>query len=146
MNTSKMLKIARAAGIGAAILVPAWVVAQTLPNFAPGNLLRAQDLQDLRSNLDGRIRALEGRPANPSAPNLVVSVGAPANALASSPVSASAACSTGVAVSCSCESTGTFTRLLDVVLSNGTCFCQYFNEDLTRTTTVTASANCLTLR
>ena len=142
MNTSKMLKIARAAGIGAAILVPAWVVAQTLPNFEPGNLLRAQDLQ----NLDGRIRALEGRPANPSAPNLVVSVGAPANALASSPVSASAACSTGVAVSCSCESTGTFTRLLDVVLSNGTCFCQYFNEDLTRTTTVTASANCLTLR
>jgi len=142
MNTSKMLKIARAAGIGAAVLVPAWVVAQTLPNFEPGNLLRAQDLQ----NLDGRIRALEGRPANPSAPNLVVSVGAPANALASSPVSASAACSTGVAVSCSCESTGTFTRLLDVVLSNGTCFCQYFNEDLTRTTTVTASANCLTLR
>lgn len=165
MKTTNAVRWARYLGIGAAVLVPAWVVAQTvgdLPlttNLEPNDVLRSQDLQAMRNalaTLIGRVAALEGRPQ--------VSTGLLYNArvtqLAIAPggldsVSGTCDDATDVMVNCGCRglsdvgTNSTFFQLrqsrIDVpVGSTARCVCQGFNSGGTSSNLV-ATATCLRL-
>jgi hypothetical protein len=87
MNKGQLPTIARYLGVAAAVCVPALVLAQALPlpaNLEPGDVLRAQDVLQIRNALDnalGRIALLEARAINKSGlrPETAV-VAAPPNA------------------------------------------------------------------
>ena len=162
MKTSSSRNLARYAGIGLALCIPALVLAQTLPdpdNLQAGDILRAQDLLQMRDALQSALSSitrLEGQAGVPFTKAEVYE-----RVDTSEPIpqnldgTASAACdnTNDILIGCSCQGRqGTANSLqLDlrqVTMNNArgntsSCTCQAVNVGTNVSRTVVATAQCV---
>lgn len=159
MTKNQLTRAARYMGIAAGLLVPALVVAQSLPSpqsLQAGQLLRANDVLLLREGLDNalsRITALESAAVTKSRVYNNVADSAPIASGATATATASCDGASDLAIACSCGGTqgGSGVSSMNTrsfLLRNGaaavsTCACN--GEWLgTGTATVTSQVTCLT--
>jgi hypothetical protein len=159
MKTALSLSIARYVGIGAAICVPAIVVAQALPNFGANQVLRANQLQTLTTVLDdmrSRVLRLE---ASSGVALTKSNIYPQSNNSGSIPQNgtglAQASCEdeNDILVGCSCEGQQDGVNSLQfdlrrVTASNrldgeSTCVCQGVNVGTNAARVLIATAQCL---
>lgn len=141
-------------GAAVAVLVPALVLAQTIPDFSPGNVLRARDLQLLSDALRtvlSNVADLENRVGNlVLSKDRVYPVTGPVTVASGAAAAPSTSCEANadIMLTCGCDGNGSSRMVVHTLTVTGsdnaaartTCTCNMVSSG---TTIARAVATCL---